>query len=521
MPAWTWLSIPGLRSLIKGRRFIYSIYAALNIGATSLRLLSVKGGQVGKWGSAPLAPGMVRDGLILKPQAVGEAIDALFKSTGVPEERVIISLTGLSFTYRILSLPRMKPVLLEKAIQRGIKKEIPLPLEELYLSWQAIGGGHDELDFFVLGVSKNLVDAVVQTLVVAGVEPYLMDLRSLALARAAGRGNAIIVSLEPDCFDIVLVANGIPAIMRTVSPRGEGATLEDNIQRLTDELSKTVKFYDGSYPENTLSPDTPLLLTGELTAGAVTSQLIQAEVTYPIEPLVPPLQFPPDLPLALYAANMGLALQKIPQKTTSKGDTTHFQNVNLNILSGKYRKAKARPVPLRYTLMALVLIIAVGLLFPMYQVRSQAGAVTIRLQTELSEVGQELNQARLAIDEARQVEGTIGAIIADVERLKKERHDILGARGNFINNLKLVTGALPSESHFTYVDVGVDRITVQGNADSPFTVVSYVMALEAPGRFSEVRIKEIDEGAVEAEDTEAEAPELDINVITFDIVISK
>lgn len=56
---------------------------------------------------------------------------------------------------------------------------MPLPLEELYLSWQAIRGRHDELDFFVLGVPKNLIDAVVQTLEMAGLEPYLMDLKSL------------------------------------------------------------------------------------------------------------------------------------------------------------------------------------------------------------------------------------------------------------------------------------------------------------------------------------------------------
>lgn len=104
------------------------------------------------------------------------------------------------------------------------------------------------------------------------------------------------MDLEPDCFDIVLVANGIPAIMRTISPRGEGSTLEDNIRRLTDELSKTVKFYDSSYPENTLSPTTPLLLTGELSAEAIASKLVQDEVAYPVEPLVPALEFPPELP---------------------------------------------------------------------------------------------------------------------------------------------------------------------------------------------------------------------------------
>jgi Tfp pilus assembly PilM family ATPase/Tfp pilus assembly protein PilN len=487
------------------------MYVTLNIAATSIRLLAVKGRRVEKWGSVPLAPGLVKDGLILDPKAVGATIDALFKSTEVPKKRVITSLTGLSFTYRILSLPRMKPALLEEAIVRGTRKEIPLPLEELYLSWQAIGDRGDELDFFVLGVSRNLADALVQTLAEAGVKPYLMDLKPLALARAANREDALIVALEPDCFDIVLVANGIPAIMHTITPKGEGASIEDNIRRLTDELSKTVKFYNSSHPGNPFSPTTPLLLTGELSADATTSKLIQAEIEYPVELLVPPLESPPDLSVAVYATNMGLALKKVSQKTA-----TRFRDINLNILSGKYR-ARARRVPLRYILLPLALIIAIAPLFPMYQLKSQADAETMRLQTELSRVGQELRHARLASDEAKQIEDTINEIVADAETLIQEHRDILAKGGDFANNLELVTDALPSDAYFTSIEIDTEQITVEGEADSSFTVVSYAMALEAQGRLSEVRIGEIDE----SKSTEGETTEAGSNGVSFTIVISK
>ncbi len=464
------------------------MYVTLNISATSIRLLCVKGRQVNKWASAPLAPGLVKDGLILQPKAVGAAIDALFTSMKVPKKQVITSLTGLSFIYRILSLPRMNPPLLDEAIRRGARKEMPLPVEELYLSWQAIGGGRDEVDFFVLGVPRNLVDAMVQTLAEAGVKPYLMELKPLALARAANRGDALIVAVEPDCFDIVLVVNGIPAVMHTMTPRGEGASIEDNIQRLTDGLSKTVKFYNTSHPETPLSPDTPLLLTGELSAEATTSKLIQAEIDYPIEPLVPPLEFSPDLPLAIYATNMGLALKKVPQKAVAR-----LHDVNLNILSDKYR-AKVRPVALRYILFSLTLIIAIGLLFPLYQVKSQADAETMHLQTGLSVMSQQLHQARLALNQAEQDEDTINKLAAEVETLKQEYQYILSQRGDFASNLELVTNALPSEANFTYLEIGTDQIVVEGEADSSFTVVSYAKALEAQGGLSEVRITKIDRG---------------------------
>jgi len=485
------------------------MYVTLSISSTSIRLLWVKGRQVKKWENAPLAPGLVRDGLILQPKAVGAAIDALFTSAKVPKDRGIISLTNLSFTYRILSLPRMKPALLEEAIQRGAAREMPLPLEELYLTWQAVGGEQGELDFFVLGVPRNLIDALVQTLAEAGLSSYTIDLKPLALARAASRGDALIVALEPDCFDIVLVANGIPVIMHTVTPRGEGASLEDNVRRLTDELTKTVEFYNGTSPGNPLSPTTPLLLTGELSAEVTASSLIQAEIDYPVEPLIPPLKLPPDLPLALYATNIGLALKKAPQKTD-----TGFRDINLNILSGKYR-ARAQPVLLRYMLLTLALVVAIGLLFPMSQLRSQAGAETMRLQTKLTKASQELRQAQLALNEAKQIEDTIDEVAADTEALKQGRQSILGKGGNFASNLRLVTGALPYEARFTFVEIGTDEITVKGEADSSFTVINYAMALEEQGGFPEVRIAGIDSS------TETETTEAENTWVSFSIVITK
>lgn len=481
------------------------MYITLNISTTSIRLLSVEGRNIQKWGEAHLAPGLVSDGLILQPEATGEAIDTLFKSTKVPRERVITSLTGLSFTHRILSLPRMKPALLEEAILRGAKREIPLPLDELYLSWQAIASRDEEIDYFVLGVPRNHVDAMVRTLEEAGIEPYIMDLKPLALARAANQGDALIVDLEPDCFDIVLVANGIPAIMHTITPRGGGTNIEDNIRRLTGELSKTVHFYNSSHPENPLGPTTPLLLTGGLSSGATVSQLIQDEIEYPVELLSPPLEVPAELPTTLYATNMGLALKKVPQKKGLKGDAARFHDINLNILPGK-KASRAFPVSIQNILVTLALVAIISLVSPLYLVKNQADVETIRLQAELSGVSQKLREARLAIDEAEQTEDTISGIIASVETLRQEHQDILSEMGDFADRLTSVTSAIPSGVHFTSIELGSDQITIKGEADSPFTIVSYARALEAQGKFSEVRIAEIGRsGSTEAETEGAES----------------
>jgi Tfp pilus assembly protein PilN len=263
-----------------------------------------------------------------------------------------------------------------------------------------------------------------------------------------------------------------------------------------------------------------LLLSGELATEATTSGLLQAEIEYPVEPLVPPLEFPPDLPVAPYAANMGLALKKIPPKVTAKGEDAHFHDINVNLLSGKYRQARARPLSPGHIFIIIFVIMAVGLIFPLYQIRSQLSTDNARLQNELHRVGRELNLATLVAEETAKTEETIKEITARVETLDRELQSLLSARGDFTSNLALVTDTLPPQAYFTSIEIGRDLITVQGETDSPFTVVDYATTLETIETFSEVRIIEIDEiTATQAEDTDSEAAPDERVMTTFKIII--
>jgi type IV pilus assembly protein PilM len=498
------------------------MYATLNISNTGIRLLAVAERRVTVWGETTLAPGLVRDGLILQPQAVAEAISTLFKARRIPRTKVITCVTGLVFTYRFLTLPRMKSRFQEEAVWRAARKEIPLPLEDLYLSRQLLANRQGEQDYFVVGVGRNLIDALVQTLEAASIEPYVIDLKSLALARAAHRGETIIASLEPDCFDIVLVAGSVPAILYSVSPRWIGASPEDNARQFLDELSKIVAFYNDNHPRQQLNQTTPLLLTGALSADATLAGIIHNEAPYPVEPLVPPLQFPDDLPVASYAANMGLALKKIPPKTAVKDASTRFRDININILSGKSRPVKTRPVPLKSIIRFAILTLAIIMLLPMYLWRSQSGTESTRLLTELSRIDQENYQSELALKKSNQLETSILSITGETEALEQEQRTILAHRGDFTSNLRHVTGALPARTYITNIEINKTEVTLQGETDNYFQVVKYAQTLESLGIFREVRIVDIDERIIESPQETASGSSQDASyVITFTIKIRK
>ena len=89
----------------------------LNIEANEVRFLVARGKRILRWGSLPLAPGLVKHGLIADPAKVSLATNILFREKKLPRSGVIASLTGLRSALRIFSLPRIKSSLMAEAIR--------------------------------------------------------------------------------------------------------------------------------------------------------------------------------------------------------------------------------------------------------------------------------------------------------------------------------------------------------------------------------------------------------------------
>jgi Tfp pilus assembly PilM family ATPase len=206
---------------------------------------------------------------------------------------------------------------------------MPVSLNDTYLSWQAYPDGREEWEFLVLGVTPPPVDALVQTLSIAGIKPQILDIKHLLLAKLSNRRDAIIVDFEPDYSHIALVAGGIPVGMHTVPSLGPAAQLRDEISMLIDELVKMVGFYNGSHPQHPLSETTGLLLTGESSTLPNVAESIQNETGYRVEPLIPPLDMPPELPVSEYAANIGAVLKNIVPDRVANVDIPPFHSINL------------------------------------------------------------------------------------------------------------------------------------------------------------------------------------------------
>jgi Tfp pilus assembly PilM family ATPase/Tfp pilus assembly protein PilN len=462
---------------------------SLSIGTSDIRLLWVEGRRVKKWGSASLQPGLVKDGLILDPKVVGREIRALFDAVKAPTNKVIVGLSGLPFSYRMVNLPKLKGDLEEEAIVRSAKKEIPVPLDELYLSWRQVPSRNGGKDFFVLGVTRSAADTVMLTMAEAGIKGEVLDLRELALARAANQREAFVVSLEGDSYDVVLIADGMPAVMQTVTPRQKGATMQDNISRLTDQLSRTVQFHNSSHPEHTLGPETPVLLAGELCNDESVAEMVQANIGFPVQSLAPPLAVPPNLPLAEYATNVGLVLKgMMPARTKTGG--VGFYDINLDLLVSLRRNIPVRRVS-GYVVIGTLIALAAGLLIPSVRAWQAVGDETEFLQTELVQSMRDLSQVRSVGTEVAATESSIADVLEAAAALKLEHDTILSAGAGFGSILSTIRSVLPEQASLSSLTINAEEITIRGLVGDATSAIRYADALDRTGRFEGVRIAEL------------------------------
>ncbi|MHB1296735.1 MAG: type IV pilus biogenesis protein PilM [Anaerolineae bacterium] len=288
----------------------YRDVTTLAIEATDLRFVSTKKGAVDKWGSVPLPQGLISQGFITNAPEMGKVIDELFTAQNLSRKRVISSMTGLRSIPRLLNLPKLQASMMEETIAREAKKEMPLSLENLYLSWESIPGTGDQQRIYLLGVPRELVDAQVHALQGAGIALYAIDLKPLALIRAVGRSEAILANLEQNTLDVVVVVDYLPAIMRTFSLENENMDDLARLDRLANELNQTVRFYNDSHQNEPIDPTTPLFLSGKALSSRSAAEYIRNVVDRPVERPSSPLPCPGDLPVVEYVTNLGLALKQ-------------------------------------------------------------------------------------------------------------------------------------------------------------------------------------------------------------------
>ncbi len=456
----------------------------LYIDDTSVRLLLAQGKRIKKWADLPLEPGLIKNGFIHKEAEVAAKIKQLFQARKVKTKRVNVGISGLHCLTRPITLPRLPKEMLDEAVGREARRILPVPPEKLYLSWQSLSSSEGKSRVFLVAIIRKAADALFKMLRQAGLKPDLMDLKPLLLAKLVKEATAIIVDVQPTEFDIVIMADGIPQPIRTVSLPSGALSWQEKLPMIRNELSRTIEFYNSNNPEEHLSADVPVYVSGELANESESCQSLSEEIGHPILPLTSPLECPVGLDPNRYLANMGLVLKKIsPDKESGLSIT------NLNVLPTVYQP---EPISLNRILVvpsAVVAISFVILLAALIQ-NTYADIATVRNQLETTNqfLQQKLIEKQILENKIVKLEKQIaeretsgGNFAAAVASLEAWTNGVNG-------NLEITINSLPISTNLVNINHTSSTLTIRGRAPSEEEVLSYLRELEKSGRFSSITI---------------------------------
>lgn len=298
------LASDGVRRL---RRLFQPSIVAASLDGASLRLVSLDGRRVVSWARLPIEPRLSLQGHILDPSGLGEAIDDTFTRLDLSRQRVAWALPADRVVARVLEIPEASGPTLDQLVAEEAEVTLGLAPDEHFLFWQRREGRIRRRNVFVLAVPRATILAALDALEIARIHPYTMDLRPLALARAIGRSDAIVLHLGEGSLDVAIISRGIPTLLRTV-PVPELPEAAPSC--LLDELDRALTSSPGPHPALPLLPEAPIFLVGRLATDPTLVDQVCSLSGRPIGKVPIPIPGPADFPMTEYLVHLGLALKE-------------------------------------------------------------------------------------------------------------------------------------------------------------------------------------------------------------------
>ena len=475
---------------------------SLYIEDTEIKLLVTSGNQVEKWASLMLDPGLVSEGVILEEKRVTDSIKQLFKFQKVTDTNVVVGISGLNSVSRIISIPEVKKSLLPEAVSNEASRVLPMPLSQVYYSYQLLPSPKGELRLFLVAYPRNSTDVLLSVVHKAGLRPQLMDLAPLALARCVNAKRAILVNAWLTFVDIIILSDRIPVVIRSLSLPVEGTSLQERLAAVTEELNRTITFYNTTYPENPLEKSTEIFVSGDIAREADSLQFL-GKLGYPISTLKPPLAYKDVFNPTKYMVNAGLALKgQLPG-----GAGNQYSMIDFNALPQAYQTP---PFSWTRVLMPVAAVVAIGVLaygvLVVRTVRDDTSSLTAQYQSAQAQIKgltADNKQAQDAITAKKAESAKLSAQAGDIQsqitvaqQNEASFNNTLGLLkqdlGNRDRNVREIVNDVPTGLNLTSIEYQADSITITGVAPSQTLLLTYARTLRSGGRFASVTVTSIE-----------------------------
>jgi hypothetical protein len=286
----------------------------LDFSLNRLCAIEVSDGRVLRWAVQPLSPGSLRGGDPTDVAALAEGIRWTLQGAGIEARRARIAVSDDAAVVRVVEVPRMPRRHLRGALRYLSEQQMPFPAGQASLAWDVLERRGDSQRVYLAAAWKDVVQRLAETARAAGLEPELVEPRSLAVGRAIGQDQAIVVDAAEMQVRLTYVAQA-------------QAPFTDEAPLPPEQEWEAVNRLLGRALRSDATPAPPVLLAGELEPAAgrreAAALIVRVEAASEMLNGHGPVR-PPGMPSGVLLGPLGLAMQG-----SREGRAVTYPEVNL------------------------------------------------------------------------------------------------------------------------------------------------------------------------------------------------
>jgi Tfp pilus assembly PilM family ATPase len=254
----------------------------LDIDGRYLAAAQVSGGRVMRCASQNLPEGLVRDGEVSDPEALGQHLKSFASAAGLPRN-VRLGVANQQIVVRVVELPRIEDdKQRDAAVRFQASEAIAMPLDEAVLDHQIAGfttaaDGTPRMQVVLVAARRKMIETLLEAVKAAGLKAEGVDLDAFALVRALA-----VDTDEPDpgarvfCHlgGVTNLAVAVGTNCFFTRPLSAVWDEEDAGSRLADEIRLSIDYY---MTQPQAKPVGEVVLSGP---GSVDDSLVEALETH-------------------------------------------------------------------------------------------------------------------------------------------------------------------------------------------------------------------------------------------------
>jgi hypothetical protein len=273
--------------------------ACIDFGLGQLTFLQIADGEVNAWGYRPLPEPLLRNGDPYEPAALGEVVRQSLAVAGIDARRARMTIPDEATVSRHVTMPPMRHRDLVRAMGFEAERLLPFPIERACWSWDVTERTPDNIKVYLVAAWRDVVDHYIEVARYAGLDPEVLEPRSVAVARAVDCDQALLIHGAAQRLHLTLLSHGQPVFM---DEQGRGSTFAEMREALDHLLQRAFRYQSTNI--RGASRMAPVLLAGDLETTELPLPVHGQPVTRVLNGHLP--LAPSGFRAGNYLANLGL-----------------------------------------------------------------------------------------------------------------------------------------------------------------------------------------------------------------------